>query len=701
MHKSSILLASLVLSALPAVAQTPADSITSAPDSIPDQKLGELVVTAERGWFEDGKANFIPTKREKQFSNSPASLIDAMHLPMLDVKDGTIGTIDGKSVSIFIDGVPADDIDMKSFVSKDVKRVEYIVNPTDPRFNGAERVINFIMVKYLVGGATNLYGFYGYPGNHVSGTVSSKLVYKKMTYGILLDGSRTNVTGNKNIGEFRYNDIYYAGKLYDEIAEQKYENYSWEFDDFVFAVNARYNTTNFWMRHTFSLNDEGLDETFDGTSTWSENLFDSEHTWRDSRSSDLSPQINGTYNYQIHPKLHLSAGWTYLHSDKHATQNSIFGQAPEIYNSTDENIDKFTFGVRPTFNPNRFLTFQISMDYALTDYLTAYAGTSDARMNLRNQTVKADFTGYWRPSGKFSLLLRPGLTSTLMKIGDVSRSQVDPTFDTSVNWQISRRLSFTAYSYYRITSPSSQQSNSAPVQLTPLLWTVGNPYLKNTDHTYYSASLSYLPSNWLNIGLSYGLSHVKNLIVDLHEAAPAEMGGLLSSNINAPDYNSHYFNLNINARFLDNRLNFRFRPRYEHEHCGVGYFRNLDEIGFHASGEFSFGDFRFELEYRSPSKYLGDSGMSKSFRKSDLNATLTFSRGNLYIRAQVGDFFHRYSWTRTLYRSPNYNYDSSEALRSFGRRFSLSFTYTFGWGKKVDQNIDISSGAGVESSVRK
>lgn len=90
--------------AFPASAQTEQADTTAA--STPSVQLQEVVVVGERAWFEGDKAVFIPTKSEKNLANDPVSLVRNMHIPTVITDMGSIKSLSGEPVSIFINGVP-------------------------------------------------------------------------------------------------------------------------------------------------------------------------------------------------------------------------------------------------------------------------------------------------------------------------------------------------------------------------------------------------------------------------------------------------------------------------------------------------------------------------------------------------------------------------------------------------------------------
>lgn len=171
-------------------------------------ELNELVVVAKRGWVENGAINIIPSKQEKNLSNSPASLIGSMNLPFIKEKDGAIVNLAGDNVKIFINGEKADDIDISTFWSNHVKKVQYIENPNDPNYLGETAVVNFVMTKYEVGGITSLDLSQNMPCSFTSSSIASKLVVKKMSYGARVSGTYFNHNRISSEGETDYYDIF-------------------------------------------------------------------------------------------------------------------------------------------------------------------------------------------------------------------------------------------------------------------------------------------------------------------------------------------------------------------------------------------------------------------------------------------------------------------------------------------------------------
>lgn len=81
-------------------------------------QLPEVKVNAEKQKFEDGKIIYFPSRADKNLSYDPASLIKRMHMPNVVERDGSLMTLQGTPIEIYINGVKAQYIDVSTFWPK-------------------------------------------------------------------------------------------------------------------------------------------------------------------------------------------------------------------------------------------------------------------------------------------------------------------------------------------------------------------------------------------------------------------------------------------------------------------------------------------------------------------------------------------------------------------------------------------------------
>ena len=129
-----------------------------SPDTISAKELGEIVVIAQNQRTNSTSSTYIPMKRQKDSATDAISLLSQMAIPQLEVQPGNfnVKNISGQNVAIYINYVSASEQDLTGLRPTDVKKVEYLIYPQDPRFKGAQYVVNFILQKYEWGGYTKI-----------------------------------------------------------------------------------------------------------------------------------------------------------------------------------------------------------------------------------------------------------------------------------------------------------------------------------------------------------------------------------------------------------------------------------------------------------------------------------------------------------------------------------------------------------------
>lgn len=666
-------------------------------DSISTRQLNEVVVLGDRGWIENGVINFIPSKSEKKLSNSPATLIKSMHLPFIKEKDGSIVSVSGEIIPIFINGEKADNIDLATFWPKDVKRVQYIENPSDPSYEGVKIAVNFIMSKYEAGGVSIVNLFQKIPNNGYY-TASSKLVYKRMTYGILLAGNYYRDHRSHMTGETQYRDIFYEQKKY-EIINRTEDNSSFNRDEGIrCALNAKYSTDKTRITHTISLGwNRNPGSGSHSHNVWSENLFNSQTASDYLTSNSITPQISGNYYFVLSHKWYLSGLWLYSYAKNKNFSFNQMGESNPINNSSFEDVNSGKFIILPSFVPSKDWLFQLKTVCCLDWYSTFYNGSTNTQQNQSRQEISTAFKVNWSPTQSVNVSVEPGILASLWQIGDIYQHTINPTVSAGINWNPTRKFSLNGNLQFYMRPTSASESNPVLVKTSELLWLIGNPYLKNLTSWDTYIHSTYIPKRWLTVSFGFGYVKTYNNIISRYTPAPLEAGGLIKETINAKPSDNVRANIELRGSFFNDRFSIGISPQWHYTYVRGAYQDKFNHFTLSGSADYTIGDFRLEVWYEGPYKDLSVSGMEKSWKQDNWNASLTYGTNNFYLDFRIEDVFNnkRKSWVH--YSSPNYvtKYNYFET----GRTFSINLTYTFGYGKKVDNRIDINGPESVKTSI--
>lgn len=187
-----------------------------SPDTISAKELGEIVVVAQNQRTNSTTSTYIPMARQKDSATDAISLLSQMAIPQLEVQPGDfdVKTISGQNVAIYINYVAASEQDLIGLRPIDVKKVEYLIYPQDPRFKGAQYVVNFILQKYEWGGYTKITGNKWLGVNYTEGAVFSKFAYKAMTFDMFANEKylTNRHNGSESSETFKFTDIFNNGE---------------------------------------------------------------------------------------------------------------------------------------------------------------------------------------------------------------------------------------------------------------------------------------------------------------------------------------------------------------------------------------------------------------------------------------------------------------------------------------------------------
>lgn len=649
-------------------------------------ELKELVVKDKRAWVEDDKVIFVPNKKEKNLSNSPTTLLEAMHLPMLKVTNKTVSTLGGESVALFINGAPMSETDMATFWPSRILRVEYIPNPNDPQYAGAKYVINFILKLYEIGSVTRIDASQELPNNG-DYTVASRLEYKRLSFGLKANASYSRDHIQHETGNEIFSDLYYNNEHYEQI-EQTYNRHYFEREqDFSIALDARYQTSDFRFGHTISFKGErNPGSGWNGIDSWAPDLFNSSQSYNRSDSKALSPQASGWYFAKLSNKWYINAGWGYSYARNKSNISNAIGCDTPVTSNFAENVNSARAYLIPVFMLNKNIQLRLSLQSKMDWFDSKYSGTTNALSRQRRGSTSAIASMYWMLCRNIRLSLKPGVDFEYWAIGSLApESDIRPRIEAALDLSIKKFL-FNAGVQWLSWAPRANQASDVLVRSTELLWVAGNPSLKTTTVWIPQLSATWMPNNWFSASLNAYLHHYTNYKYASYDQAPTEMGGLIKTERNVASFDNIDVFLNLDFRPFKN-FSFSVQPYWTYSHSHGDFGRKFDFLTVEGSIDYSFGNFGIHADYRGVHKSIGSVYYEKSRHADQFDIRLKYGNGNWYVSAGVADLFHKYDKQEEWLHYPHYaTYNSNYRV---GRCAMLNITYTFGYGKEVsDSSVD-------------
>lgn len=684
-----------------AYAASPESSVPQDVDSVKVRQLRELVVEGKDAWIEGDKAVFLPSKRDKKLSNSVSSLLERMKIPTLIVEGGKITNIGGKNVTVFINGIRANEVDYSTFWPKQALRVEYMENPSDPRFEGVDCAVNFVMKELETGGVAKIYADQTFR-NEGDYFAAAKLEHGKMTYGLMADASYSRDHLLSGSGTETYENLYYEGIHYDKI-EKSYEEKRYNRSDNVdIALNARYISDKTNMTHTAAFRwNRNPGSGYSSSQQWSPQVLHSESATQKSGGHSLSPQISGNYTFTLPENWRLYANWKYSYARNHGKYLYQAEGEEAIANHTMEDVNSISGGATLFWQPSGKFATSLQLSSWMDFFDTHYTGSTDEISRQDRGGTIGSLYLWWRPASTFAISVKPGITIDYWRTdGLASESSVSPRGELTAAWYPSGKFNANTGVNYQRTNPSASASSDVILRQTELLWSSGNPYLNGYDNWYSYMSMMWLPAKWIRLSNYFFWRHTDNDIIPVYRPASIEMGGLVQTNVNGAPLDCLGWDFVATfPSFINNIFSLSLQPTYRYyvahgEFAGKsGWFRMRGNLGA------DIGDFHVGIVYGAGEKYLSAAGTQKFRTSGQWDITASYGTGDWYFDIRLNDVFNSrkkgWIWTEAA------SLRSWERTSDIGRSLNISVSYTFGFGKKVDKEIKVSGPDEIKTGVIK
>lgn len=670
------------------------------PDSIRTQELDEVVVEASNQRISSTISTYIPMARQKNAATDAVSLLNQMAIPQLIVNpsDMSVHTISGQDVSIYIDYVAASEQDLSGMCTTDVKKVDYLIYPTDPRFHGAKYVIHFVMQQYEWGGYTKLNAEQWCGVNRSEGAVYSKFAYKRMTFDLYADEIylTNRHTGTQSTETFRFQDLFGNGSQTVQRTSiptaLRYRNNS---NDVVFR--ALYNTEKVQISNKLSLVFNSIPR-----NNAEDLLMYANDCLPNSMARTIASERNRSLDYQLEiyrsfsEKLGLDveSNYRYNHIDSHSEYAD--NDCP-IINNAKEHVHQISITPNLLWNPNENNSF---MPFTHAEYSTTqinYDGNSPS-----SQTY--DIGGYigglqytyqqqrWTVGALLAWVYADVNLSGISFRDNYPQGYLFTTYSPNDKnqWEL-------AYSFGKKV-PKTYQKSPTMLQQDALMWYAGTPGLDNFWNHHVVGTYTWLPNNKWQLALNGAYFLADNRVTAIYTPTAPD-GTMLRQYQNNGNFSSGTISVNATAKFFNGKLVAQLQPMFTRYSTTGEYAQKLNDFQCRAQITGYFGDFNLLGWYSTPTKKLNQDTGSKAHVPACYQLQLGFSKGAWQASATAYNFF-RSSWessqeslTGQYYELDCCTYDTTQHMR-----FQLSVTYTFSYGKKVQRNNEL-SGVGTAASA--
>ncbi|MDE6416157.1 MAG: hypothetical protein K2K68_03925 [Duncaniella sp.] len=678
---------------------------TEQSDTTSVNELDEVVVEAANQYTTANVTIYIPVSRIKKTATDAISLLDKMAIPELSTSgmpgSTSVTTISGESVSIFIDNVPATTEDLTGMQTMDVKRVEYLVYPKDPRFNGVHYAINFIMQKYEWGGYTKLLGYKWFgSGRNESAQLYSKFAYKSMKFDIYADETYKKSDRTRTDISESYNFVDLFGEGLRKV----------ERESATLSSMTRSNSNNISFRAIYSnqslqiINKLSINNTLTPRNHAESSLIYSDPLFPNSTyTTHSSGHVQSLkYNLDVYAALSktIALDVTASYSFSHTTSNYRYDNTDlSIINNASDYGRSFRFAptLQVRLNRNHYLSPSLMIVYS-NDGI-AYTGNTPSHQRLIDfgavENIAYDYN-----NDNLSAGVSLGMTHLINKI---SGSEVRSNYIQAhgyFNYSFNNKNKFGFNLSHFKNSPGMSYKSPNMLQKDEFLWYTGDPSLGNVS--IYTGSLNYtwLPNNtWQIATFTQIESAIGNFIGFYTPEGPD--GTLLRKYSNNENNYLWSTGLNTSAKFLKGNLIASINPTlYYFKNTGE-YVASMWSLACNASLTWYFGNWYIQGKYNTPETGLENNG-TRVYNPQNYRFTIGWGNGNWRISAIAYKFFNS-GWKNGSHNftSPYYSFNQVNYSTSGHRLFFINISYTFGYGKKVQRGNEVNGIGTAENAILK
>lgn len=669
-------------------------------------RLRSVNVEADNVSLYSDKSVYRPTQRQKNASQTAVDLLRNLAISQINVNlvDESVTTLTGEAVAIYVNGLPASSDELHGMRVTDVRTVEYLDFPTDPRFNGNGHVINFIMQEYEYGGYTKLSASEQIMvGLSSRASLYSKFTYKSMTYDLYAGASNHNIchAGYSRAGEYKLSGL--DGDDNIVTRNETSDDSHFKYNQYPVTFRAVYDSDKIQIGNTAGFNfdqsplaetrgylsyspDKGRDYAYLNNQPYTSRHFIWSGAYYFILPNDFQLSLNPKANYG-------HTDYTYSYSTSRPESEAIDNNSKEKYYRISGGAslhrgfsDKHSASANLYAGTNKNMVKYTGTSAYKNDFSDSYAGVRIGyNFNNRRWRFDSNVALQWERNG----------------INGKSVSEMYPLINISGSYTPSGHHSAQAFFHYGANYPGESVKTPNVLQDNELMYKTGNPSLPLSRQITFNLQYSWIAGNEFSMSVYGQYFGEHNLYVPVFE--PYKNGqAILKTYSSDQDYNRTRTGLSFNLRLFDGNLQLAAQPAISIFRYKGRYNMSKNPFSVNASATYYIKRFYLQASYQSSDKTIqGNNGIWYTTRDF-YQLQAGWSNSDWNIRLSAINMF-RGDWlaaTQTL-NAPLYSETMLQGGTYYHRRVNLSVTYTVGYGKKVKRSNEVGIQSGGTSAILK
>ncbi len=677
---------------------------TETQDTIKAKELDEVVVEANMQYASSNVTTYYPDRNSKRTAQNAIDLLNRMAIPQINVNPigGSVQTPGGDEIAIYIDMEPATQEEKDAIRPEDVKKVEYYVFPSDPRFNHEKYVINITLRHYEYGGYAKLSGTGNIMAGSGSGLAYTKVAYKRMTYDISVNDKYTDRhhTGTEQTQVFRFPK---ADGGFDEVTRSNIlDDSRFQQNQFGASFRAKYTSRKAVISNSVFITALNTPHSsYDGRLLFSSDRYSGSSYSNILNSTYLYPRWRGNYYFDLGNGFNLNAIPSFFY--QHTKSNRRY-QSAETSIVTDATEDAVTGEIQVQLNKSfhKYHSFDFNLLGIYYNNKVKYSGNTVASPEF-NQFAYGGILGYTFAQDRFYGQLSAGFAGESNKIDGVRTNSFIPLVMLNSQYAFNQKNTISISAMLNVRPVEAAEKTPDIIQENELLYKTGNPHLKNMKVSKVTVDYTWLPNNRFSLSAFTGWSRDFNRIVPIF--TPDANDRIMIRNLgNNGYYQNLYLGASFTAKLLRNSLVLRATPQMRFDKVSGIYADSNNYLSLSLNATYYVGKFYLSAYYSPAFRELVSQSMTATSvkRKSAYQLKIGWSNGAWNFTAAAVNIFRR-NWVEETSRLTSQWFDQYTTEYGAGSHqfVSLTASYTFGFGKKVRRGDEVQTMGAGSSAIMK